>query len=332
MKACLLYSPARVETNPLEFTDAPDPVPQNDEVLVRVAACGVCRTDLHVVEGELPPRKSPLIPGHQIVGRVEKLGAQVSRLSVGDRVGIPWLHHTDGVCEYCRAGKENLCDNPTFTGYLVDGGYAEYTLAPEKYVYPIPEALTDEHAAPLLCAGIIGFRSLRLSGIGAGGRLGLYGFGAAAHLAIQVARYWKVSVYAMTRDARHQKLALEMGAVWAGGTVEEPPVKLDAAIVFAPAGEIVPAALKALKKGGTVALGGIHMSPIPTLDYNLLYQERVLRSVANNTRQDGEDFLRLAAEIPIHTETEVFPLRDANHALNLLKNDAIRGAAVLKVA
>jgi len=214
----------------------------------------------------------------------------------------------------------------------VDGGYAEYTLAPEKFVYPIPEALTDEHAAPLLCAGIIGFRSLRLSGIGAGGRLGLYGFGAAAHLAIQVARYWKVSVYAMTRDARHQKLALEMGAVWAGGTVEEPPVKLDAAIVFAPAGEIVPAALKALKKGGTVALGGIHMSPIPTLDYNLLYQERVLRSVANNTRQDGEDFLRLAAEIPIHTETEVFPLRDANHALNLLKNDAIRGAAVLKVA
>ena len=332
MKACLLYSPARVETNPLEFTDAPDPVPQNDEVLVRVAACGVCRTDLHVVEGELPPRKSPLIPGHQIVGRVEKLGAQVSRLSVGDRVGIPWLHHTDGVCEYCRTGKENLCDNPTFTGYLVDGGYAEYTLAPEKFVYSIPEALTDEHAAPLLCAGIIGFRSLRLSGIGAGGRLGLYGFGAAAHLAIQVARYWKVSVYAMTRDARHQKLALEMGAVWAGGTVEEPPVKLDAAIVFAPAGEIVPAALKALKKGGTVALGGIHMSPIPTLDYNLLYQERVLRSVANNTRQDGEDFLRLAAEIPIHTETEVFPLRDANHALNLLKNDAIRGAAVLKVA
>jgi len=331
MKACLFYSPARVETNPLQFTDAPDPAPKNDEVLVRVAACGVCRTDLHVVEGELPPRKSPLIPGHQVVGRVEKLGAEVSRLRVGDRVGIPWLHHTDGVCEYCRAGKENLCDNPTFTGYLVDGGYAEYTTAPEKFVYPIPEGLTDEHAAPLLCAGIIGFRSLRLSGIGAGGKLGLYGFGAAAHLAIQVALYWKVSVYAMTRDARHQKLALEMGAVWAGGTVEEPPAKLDAAIIFAPAGEIVPAALKALKKGGTVTLGGIHMSTVPPLDYNLLYQERVLRSVANNTRQDGEDFLRLAAQIPIHTETEVFPLRDANRALNLLKNDAIRGAAVLRV-
>ena len=331
MKACLLNSPAKVETNPLKFTDAPDPQPQNDDVLVRVAACGVCRTDLHVVEGELPPRKSPLIPGHQVVGRVEKLGPEVTRLSVGDRVGVPWLHHTDGVCEYCRAGKENLCDNPTFTGYTVDGGYAEYTLAPEKFVYPIPEALTNERAAPLLCAGIIGFRSLRLSGIEPGGKLGLYGFGAAAHLAIQVARHWNVSVYAMTRDARHQKLALEMGAVWAGGTVEEPPAKLDAALVFAPAGEIVPAALKALKKGGTVALGGIHMSPIPPLDYNLLYQERVVRSVANNTRQDGEDFLRLAAGIPIHTETEVFPLRDANRALNSLKNDAIRGAAVLKV-
>jgi len=332
MKACLLHSPARVETSPLEFTDVPDPVPQGDQVLVRVAACGVCRTDLHVVEGELPPRKSPVIPGHQVVGRIEKTSAAAKRFHIGDRVGIPWLHRTDGVCDYCRAGKENLCDNPTFTGYMVDGGYAEYALAPEGFVYPIPEGLTDLHAAPLLCAGIIGFRSLRLSGIEAGGKLGLYGFGAAAHLAIQVARHWNVSVYAMTRDARHQKLALEMGAVWAGGTVDEPPTKLDAAIVFAPAGEIVPAALKALKKGGTVALGGIHMSPIPSFDYDLLYGERMLRSVANNTRQDGEDFLRLAAEIPIHSETEIFPLRDANRALNSLKNDAIRGAAVLMVS
>jgi alcohol dehydrogenase, propanol-preferring len=332
MKACLLHSPARVETNPLDFTDVPNPVPQGDQVLVRVAACGVCRTDLHVVEGELPPRKSPVIPGHQVVGRIEKAGEAAKRFRIGDRVGIPWLHRTDGVCDYCRAGKENLCDNPTFTGYMVDGGYAEYTLAPEGFVYPIPEGLTDQHAAPLLCAGIIGFRSLRLSGIEAGGKLGLYGFGAAAHLAIQVARHWNVSVYAMTRDARHQKLALEMGAVWAGGTIDEPPEKLDAAVVFAPAGEIVPAALKALKKGGTVALGGIHMSPIPSFDYDLLYGERVLRSVANNTRQDGEDFLRLAAEIPIHTETEIFPLRDANRALNSLKNDAIQGAAVLQVS
>jgi len=331
MKACLLHSPAPVETNPLDFTDVPDPSIQSDEVLVRVGACGVCRTDLHVIEGELPPRKSPVVPGHQVIGHVERTGAEVSGLRPGDRVGIPWLHRTDGVCEYCRAGKENLCDSPTFTGYTVDGGYAEYVTAPESFVYPIPEGLNDEQAAPLMCAGIIGFRSLRLSGIEAGGRLGIYGFGAAASLAIQVARYWKVSVYAMTRDARHQKLALEMGAVWAGGTVDEPPDKLDAAVVFAPAGEIVPAALKALKKGGTVALGGIHMSPIPSIDYNLLYQERVLRSVANNTRQDGEDFLRLAAEIPIHTEIEIFPLRDANRALNSLKNDAIRGAAVLQV-
>jgi len=331
MKACLLRSPALIETNPLEYADVPVPDVRADEVLVRVAACGICRTDLHVVEGELPPRKSPVVPGHQVVGRIEKMGAAAGRFRVGDRVGIPWLHRTCGVCVYCRSGKENLCDNPTFTGYLVDGGYAEYTVAPEKFVYPIPEGVTDEQAAPLLCAGIIGFRSLRLSGIEPSGKLGLYGFGAAAHLAIQVARHWNVAVYAMTRDARHQKLAMEMGAVWAGGTVDEPPEKLDAAIVFAPAGEIVPAALKALKKGGTVALGGIHMSPIPSFDYNLLYQERVLRSVANNTRQDGEDFLRLAAEIPIHTETEVFPLREANRALNSLKNDAIRGAAVLRV-
>jgi propanol-preferring alcohol dehydrogenase len=280
----------------------------------------------------LPPRKSPVIPGHQVVGRIEKLGTEAIRFHVGDRVGIAWLHSTCGVCEYCRAGRENLCDAPTFTGYDVDGGYAEYALGVEKFVYPIPEGLADEQAAPLLCAGIIGFRSLRLAGIEPGGKLGLYGFGAAASVAMQVARHWSVAVYAMTRDARHQKLALEMGAVWAGGTVEEPPAKLDAAIVFAPAGEIVPAALKALKKGGTVALGGIHMSPIPPLDYNWLYGERVLRSVANNTRQDGEDFLRLAAEIPIHTEIEVFPLRDANRVLNLLKNDAIRGAAVLRVS
>jgi propanol-preferring alcohol dehydrogenase len=332
MKACLLHSPARVETNPLDFTDVPDPLPERDQVLVRVGACGVCRTDLHVVEGELPPRKLPVIPGHQVVGRIEKLGPEAGRFRVGDRVGIPWLHRTCGVCEYCRAGRENLCDAPTFTGYVVDGGYAEYTLAWEKFVYPIPEGLADEHAAPLLCAGIIGFRSLRLSGIEPGGKLGLYGFGAAASVAIQVARHWNVAVYAMTRDARHQKLALEMGAVWAGGTVEEPPAKLDAAVIFAPAGEIVPAALKALKKGGTLALGGIHMSPIPSLDYDLLYHERVLRSVANNTRQDGEDFLRLAAQIPIHTEIEVFPLRNANRVLNLLKNDAIRGAAVLRVS
>jgi propanol-preferring alcohol dehydrogenase len=331
MKACILPHPAPIETNPLEYTDVPKPAPSGTQVLVRVSACAICRTDLHVIEGELPPRKSPITPGHQVVGVVESLGDRVKQHAIGTRVGIAWLHSTDGTCEFCRAKKENLCNDPTFTGWTVDGGYAEYALAEESFVYPIPTGFDDLKAAPLLCAGIIGFRSLRLSGIERGGRLGLYGFGAAASVAIQVARHWGAEVYACTRDQRHQKLALELGAVWAGGTVAEPPAKLDSAIIFAPAGEIVPAALKALKKGGTLTLGGIHMSAIPPLDYDLLYQERVVRSIANNTRQDGHDFLKVAAEIPIHTEIEVFPLVEANRALNSLKNDAIRGAAVLKI-
>jgi len=331
MKACLLKAPAKIETNPLEFVDVALPEPGEGEVLVRVRACGVCRTDLHVIEGELPPRKSPVIPGHQVVGSVENQGRGAGRFALGARVGVAWLHKTDGTCEYCRAGAENLCDNPQFTGYSVNGGYAEYIVAPENFVYAIPEGFPDEQAAPLLCAGIIGFRCLRLSGIKAGGRLGFYGFGAAAHVAIQVARHWNVEVFASTRDARHQKLALELGAAWAGGTFDEPPKKLDAAIVFAPAGEIVPAALKALKKGGVLVLGGIHMSAIPSFDYDLLYQERMIRSVANNTRRDGEDFLKIASEIPIRTEVREFALEEANQALNALKNDAIRGGAVLRV-
>ncbi len=331
MQACFLSSPAPVESNPLRIVEVPKPSPSSGQVLVRVSACGICRTDLHVVEGELPPRKSPITPGHQVVGIIEAAGPSENRYAIGTRVGVAWLHSTDGICEYCRAGKENLCDHPSFTGYTVDGGYAEYCLADADFVYPIPDGFDDLKAAPLLCAGIIGFRSLRLSGIGRGGRLGLYGFGAAAHVAIQVARYWGAEVYACTRDARHQKLALELGAAWAGGTIDDPPAKLDSAIVFAPAGEIVPAALKALKKGGTLALGGIHMSEIPALNYDWLYEERVVRSVANNTRQDGHDFLRIAAEIPIHVETEIFSLREANRALSALKNDAIRGAAVLKI-
>jgi alcohol dehydrogenase, propanol-preferring len=329
MKACVLSSIAPIETNPLRFVETALPEAAPDEVLVHVEVCGVCRTDLHVVEGELAPRKPAIIPGHQVVGTVAKAGSSAKRFKIGSRVGIAWLHRTCQVCEYCRAGKENLCEQPDFTGYTVDGGYAEYAVAPEDFVYPIPESFPSLQAAPLLCAGIIGFRSLRLSGIGRGGRLGFYGFGAAAHVAIQVARHWGVEVYAATRDERHQKLAMELGAVWVGGTLAEPPRQLDAAIIFAPAGEIVPAALKALKKGGTLVLGGIHMSPIPPLDYSLLYQERVVRSVANNTREDGRDFLRVAAEIPIQTEVEAFPLREANRALNALKNDAIRGAAVL---
>ncbi len=331
MKACVLRAPAAMETNPLKYGEVAAPLPRSGEVFVRVHACGVCRTDLHVIEGELPPRKSPVIPGHQVVGIVERQGENTRRFGIGDRVGIAWLHRTDGTCEYCKAGAENLCDNPMFTGYSVDGGYAEYIVAPEDFIYAIPAGFPDEQAAPLLCAGIIGFRSLRLSGIKAGGRLGFYGFGAAAHVAIQVARHWNVEVFASTRDVRHQKLALELGAVWAGGTYDEPPKKLDAAIVFAPAGEIVPAALKALKKGGALILGGIHMSPIPSFSYDLLYQERVIRSVANNTRQDGEDFLRVAAEIPIRTHVQIFPLAEANRALNALKNDAIPGAAVLRI-
>ena len=332
MKACLLSAPAAIETKPLKYADVAVPQPKSGEVLVRVRSCGVCRTDLHVIEGELPPRKSPVIPGHQVVGVIEKRGVGTKRFAVGGRVGIAWLHQTDGTCDYCRSGAENLCDHPTFTGYSVDGGYAEYVVAPEAFMYAIPDGFPDEQAAPLLCAGIIGFRSLRLSGIKAGGRLGFYGFGAAAHVAIQVALHWGAEVYASTRDARHQKLALELGATWAGGTFDEPPKKLDAAIVFAPAGEIVPAALKALKKGAVLVLGGIHMSPIPSFNYDLLYQERVIRSVANNTRQDGEDFLRVAAEIPIRTHVQMYPLAEANRALNALKNDAIPGAAVLRVS
>ena len=329
MKACVLDSPAPIESNPLVWRDIPRPEPQAGQVLVQVRACGICRTDLHVIEGELPRRKMPLTPGHQVVGVIAEQGRGASRYALGARVGIAWLHATDGICEYCRAGKENLCEEPAFTGYTVDGGFAEYALAEEDFVYPIPDGFADEHAAPLLCAGIIGYRSLRLANLPKNGRLGLYGFGAAAHVAIQVARHWGCEVFVCTRDRRHQNLATELGAVWVGGAIEQPPVGLDSAIVFAPAGEIVPAALKALKKGGVLALGGIHMSPIPQFDYSLIYGEREMRSVANHTREDGHEFLKVAAEIPIRTQIERFPMQDANQALNALKNDAIRGAAVL---
>jgi propanol-preferring alcohol dehydrogenase len=332
VRACVIDSPAPIATNPLQLRELPRPEPEANQVLIRVHACAVCRTDLHVIEGELAPRKYPVIPGHQAVGVVEAIGSGASRIKPGTRAGVAWLHRTDGVCEYCRAGQENLCDRADFTGYTVDGGYADYLLADERFVYALPDAFSDVQAAPLLCAGIIGFRSLRLSGAKPGGRLGFYGFGAAAHLAIQVALHWDMEVYVSTRDERHRRLALELGAKWAGGTLDQPPVALDAAIVFAPAGEIVPAALQALRKGGTVALAGIYMSPTPPIEYALLYHERVLRSVANNTREDGEQFLTVAAEIPIRTHAEVFPLAEANRALNALKNDAINGAAVLDVS
>jgi len=331
MNACLLPRPRSVDEAPLVWSEVARPEPADDEVRVAVHACGVCRTDLHVVEGELEPRRSPVIPGHQVVGVVEARGARARRFEPGQRVGVAWLHRSCGHCEFCVSGRENLCDSPEFTGWTVDGGYAEFIVAPEAFVYPIPAVFTELQAAPLLCAGIIGFRSLRLSGIGEGSRLGLVGFGAAAHVAIQVARHRGAEVYAITREPRHRELARELGAAWVGSATEKPPQRLDAVIVFAPAGELVPPALAMLRKGGVLVLGGIHMSPIPALDYSLLYQERIVRSVANNTRADGEDFLRVAAEIPIHTEVQRFPLREANRALAALKHDRVRGAAVLEI-
>jgi alcohol dehydrogenase, propanol-preferring len=331
MRAWVLRKPGPVESNQLELRELPVPEPGEREVLVRVSACAICRTDLHVVEGELPPKKANVIPGHQIVGVIERLGAGATKYRPSARVGIAWLHKTCGRCPYCRSGRENLCDFPGFTGYTVDGGYAQYTVAHEDFIYPIPDGFADKQAAPLLCAGIIGFRCLRMSGIARGGNLGIYGFGAAGHVCIQVARYWNANVFVCTREEKHRRLALELGATWAGGATEEPPEKLDASIIFAPAGELVPPALQSLRKGGTLVLGGIHMSPIPSFPYPLIYQERSIKSVANNTRQDGHDFLKLAAEIPIQTEVQVFSLDHANQALNALKHDGIRGAGVVQM-
>jgi alcohol dehydrogenase, propanol-preferring len=332
VRACVLRSPGPIGAKPLEWCEVPSPEPGPGEVLVRVETCAVCRTDLHVVEGELPPRKSPVIPGHQVVGIVERSGPGAARFPAGTRVGAAWLRATCGHCRYCRSGRENLCERAEFNGWTADGGYAEYLAAPEAFLYPVPEGFSSRDAAPLLCAGIIGYRSLKLSGIRPGGKLGIYGFGAAAHVTIQVARFQGAEVYALTRQPGHRKLALELGAAWAGDPAETPPAPLDAAIIFAPAGELVPLALRALDKGGTLALGGIHMSPIPSLDYQLLYGERAIRSVANNTREDGEEFLRGAASIPVRTRVSAFPLEEANEALRQLKEGAVSGAAVLEVA
>jgi propanol-preferring alcohol dehydrogenase len=334
----VLRRQAPVETGPLALEEVPDPRPGPGEVLVRVHACGICRTDLHVVEGDLPLLRAPVIPGHQVVGTVAAVGAGVGELELGQRVGIAWLHRTDGSCHFCRSGRENLCVDPQFTGWTADGGYAELCLAPAAFVYQLPAGFADEHAAPLLCAGIIGFRALRLTGLGepgrpwAGARLGLYGFGAAGHVAIQLARGRGADVYVCTRDrAKHQPLATELGAVWVGGAAERPPLALDAAVIFAPAGELVPAALEAIDRGGVVVLGGIHMSPIPELPYGLLYEERVVRSVANNTRDDGRAFLAEAAALSVRTHTETFDFGSANTALRALKHDGISGAGVLAI-
>ena len=334
MQAWILNKPAAVRDRPLTRADVPVPTPADDELLLQVAACGICRTDLHVVEGELAVRRSPLIPGHQVVGRVISASSKVKDFMTGDRAGVAWLNRTCGICEFCLAGQENLCEQAMFTGWTVDGGYAEYMVAPAAFTYRLPDNFDDVQAAPLLCAGIIGYRCLRLTGLNpsdwTGARLGLYGFGAAGHVCIQLARARGAEVYVCTRDReRHQALARELGAVWVGDAFEEPPVKLHAAIIFAPAGELVPVALKTIRKGGTVVLGGIHMSPVPSFDYSLIYGERVVRSVANNTREDGREFLAEAARIPVRTHIQTFSFDQANDALIALKDDSIRGAGVL---
>ena len=325
MKAMVLDRPGAQ----LRLAELPVPQPGAGQMLVRVKACAVCRTDLHVVDGELPEPKLPLVPGHEIVGEVAKTGRGVDWFQAGERVGIPWLGYTCARCRYCVAGQENLCDAARFTGYQIDGGYAEYTVADARYCFPIHGDYGDAAAAPLLCAGLIGYRSLRMAG--AGERLGIYGFGAAAHIVTQVARHQGRQVYAFTRadDVAAQDFARELGAVWAGSSDARPPEELDAAIIFAPVGALIPAALQAVRKGGVVVAGGIHMSDIPSFPYRTLWGERVVRSVANLTRRDAEEFLALAPKVPVRTETLLFPLAEANEALERLRTGRLRGAAVL---
>ena len=325
MRAQLLTAPGRQ----LAAAEVPPPQPGAGQVLLEVRACAVCRTDLHVVDGELPHPKLPLIPGHEIVGTVIENGKGADRFALGDRVGVPWLGWTCGVCDYCRGGRENLCDNARFTGYQIDGGYAELTVADQRYCFAIDPSFGDVEAAPLLCAGLIGYRTLRLAGDAQ--RLGIYGFGAAAHILAQVARYQGREVYAFTRpgDTAAQDFARGLGAAWAGNSDEKPPKPLDAALIFAPVGPLVPAALAATRKGGTVVCGGIHMSDIPAFPYRLLWEERVIRSVANLTRRDAEEFLALAPAAGIKTTTQTYPLAEANRALSDLRSGALQGAAVL---
>jgi len=324
------YNPAPIDSSPLKFQDLPLPEPGAEQIRVRVEACAICRTDLHVIEGELPPQSPQIVPGHQAVGIVDKLGLQVNRIGLGDRVGIAWLRSTCDQCRYCRAGNENLCPNARFTGYHENGGYAEYAVVREDFAYPLPANLDPVAATPLLCAGIIGYRALRRAEVKPGCRLGLYGFGSSAHLCIQIARHWNCTVYVMTRDQRHQELARQLGAAWAGNASEPPPEHLDGSILFAPVGELAAPALEALEKGGTLALAGIYLSQIPPLDYEKhLFYEKNLRSVTANTRQDGIELLKLAADIPLRPQTFTFRLKDANVALQQLKYDAINGTGVL---
>ena len=327
MRAMVLEKPRQ----PLVLRDVPKPNPEPGQLLVRVSACAVCRTDLHIVDGELPDPKLPLIPGHQIVGRVEAVGTGAEKFSIGERVGIPWLGWTDGDCVYCRSNRENLCDRARFTGYTIDGGYAEFTVADARFCFPLPEQYNDVDVAPLLCAGLIGYRSLRKTGDAH--RLGLYGFGNAAHLIAQVAIYQGREVFAFTRpgDKAGQESAKKLGARWAGGSDEQPPEKLNAAIIFASVGELIPVALRALAKGGVVVCGGIHMSDVPSFPYVDLWGERAICSVANLTRRDGEEFLEIAPHVPMRTETETFPLEQANAALDRFRSGKLKGTAVLVI-
>ena len=332
MHAYRILSQGALENNPLIRQELPLPQPGPGQVLLRVLVCGVCHTDLHTLEGDIHPPFLPITPGHQVVGVVEKLGAGIESPKVGVRVGVPWLHSTDQTCDYCLRGEENLCPNACFTGFHVDGGYAEYMLAQAGFVLPLPPKINAEQAAPLLCAGIVGFRSLRKAELKPGERLGLAGFGASAHISLQVARYWGCSVYVFTRSAQHRRHALELGAEWAGSTDQTPPHLLDRAILFAPDGRLVPTLLERIRPGGTLAINAIHTSPIPEMPYSLIYGERTLLSVANATRRDGIEFLELAAKIPIHATTRLYPLDQANQALMDLKFSRLNGEAVLKIS
>jgi alcohol dehydrogenase, propanol-preferring len=333
MRAIVIETPAPIESQSLKLQALPDPEPGRGELLVRVRRCGVCRTDLHVAEGDLAPHHPRIVPGHEVVGIVERCGAGCTRFAPGARVGIAWLRSTCGICRYCTAGHENLCPNATFTGWDHDGGYADLATVREDFAYAIPDAIGDQEAAPLLCAGIIGYRAIRRAAVKPGSTVGLYGFGGSAHLTLQVLKYWDCRVFVMSRGGRHRELAEELGADWIGDAQEQPPAPLDAAILFAPAGEIVPCAMAALDRGGVLAIAGIHLSAIPPLDYaRHLFEERELRSVTANTRADGDEFMKLAGQIPIRTRTISLPLAEANRALLMLKHDELKGAAVLEVS
>jgi alcohol dehydrogenase, propanol-preferring len=332
MRAMVLSRPCPVEKQPLDLSEVPDPVPDKGQVLIKISTCGVCHTDLHTVEGEIEPPSLPRIPGHQVVGKVEAIGEGAEKwLKPGARVGIPWLYSTDRTCFYCQMGTENLCTGANFTGFHVDGGFAEYMLADPRFILPIPDSINDEQAAPLLCAGIIGFRALNQAGLQPGERLGLVGYGASAHLAIQVALHWSCEVFVFTRSPEHRRHAAEMGAAWVGGAEDKIPQLLDRAVIFAPSGKLVPPLLEKIRPGGTLAINAIYMSDLPAIPYKLIYGEKIIRSVANATYQDGLEFLKVADEIPIRPTTQPYPLEEANQALEDLKHSRFNGEAVLHI-